>query len=214
MARTRHTTSVILIGLCAAWLTPGVVAVQDAAISGTVTDTTGLILPGVTAEARDAAGGGPPRTAVTDGSGMFTIALPPGTYDVTFTLPGFQAAVRSAVQVGAGATANVDMELVVELEERVVVVGSRAEPRSVTESRVPIDAIPFQDVVSQGVTTLDYQLRTLVPSFNVATHPNQRCGDAGAAGQHPQSRPRPHPGAGQRQAAPPLVGHRVVRRRD
>ena len=161
----------ILIGLCAAWLTPGVVAVQDAAISGTVTDTTGLILPGVTAEARDAAGGGPPRTAVTDGSGMFTIALPPGTYDVTFTLPGFQAAVRSAVQVGAGATANVDMELVVELEERVVVVGSRAEPRSVTESRVPIDAIPFQDVVSQGVTTLDYQLRTLVPSFNVATHP-------------------------------------------
>ena len=161
----------ILIGLCAAWLTPGVVAVQDAAISGTVTDTTGLILPGVTAEARDAAGGGPPRTAVTDGSGMFTIALPPGTYDVTFTLPGFQAAVRSAVQVGAGATANVDMELVVELEERVVVVGSRAEPRSVTESRVPIDAIPFQDVASQGVTTLDYQLRTLVPSFNVATHP-------------------------------------------
>ena len=52
-----------------------------------------------------------------------------------------------------------------------MVVGSRAQPRSVTESPVPIDAIPFQDVVSQGSTTLDYQLRTLVPSFNVATHP-------------------------------------------
>ena len=50
-------------------------------------------------------------------------------------------------------------------------VGTRAQPRSVTASPVPIDAIPLQDVVRQGATTLDYQLRTLVPSFNVATHP-------------------------------------------
>ena len=34
-----------------------------------------------------------------------------------------------------------------------------------------MNAIPLQDVVRQGATTLDYQLRTLVPSFNVATHP-------------------------------------------
>ncbi len=57
------------------------------------------------------------------------------------------------------------------LETELVVVGSRAQPRSVTESPVPIDAIPLEDVISQGSTTLDYQLRTLVPSFNVATHP-------------------------------------------
>ena len=57
------------------------------------------------------------------------------------------------------------------LETELVVVGSRAQPRSVTESPVPIDAIPLEDVISQGATTLDYQLRTLVPSFNVATHP-------------------------------------------
>ena len=36
---------------------------------------------------------------------------------------------------------------------------------------VPIDAISFEDVVSQGAGSLDYQLRNLVPSFNVATHP-------------------------------------------
>ena len=40
-----------------------------------------------------------------------------------------------------------------------------------TESQVPIDAIPFPDVMSQGATTLDYQLRTLSASFNVATQP-------------------------------------------
>ena len=149
---------------------PITAAAQEAAISGTVTDTTGFVLPGVTVEASDAAGD-QTGTAVTDGAGMFTIALTPGSYELTFTLPGFQQAVRRGVQVGAGATVTLDVELAVELEERVVVVGSRAQPRSVTESQVPIDAIPFQDVASQGLTTLDYQLRTLVPSFNVATHP-------------------------------------------
>ena len=157
----------LLLGALAA---PVSAAAQDAAVSGTVTDTTGLVLPGVTVDARDAAGD-PAGTAVSDGTGIFTLALPPGAYTVTFTLPGFQDAVRDAVEVGAGATVTLDVELAVELEERVVVVGSRAQPRSVTESQVPIDAIPFQDVASQGMTTLDYQLRTLVPSFNVATHP-------------------------------------------
>ena len=56
-------------------------------------------------------------------------------------------------------------------EERIVVLGSRAHPRSVTESQVPIDAIPVEDIMRQGATTLDYQLRNLIPSFNVATHP-------------------------------------------
>ena len=157
----------LLLGALAA---PVPAAAQNAAVSGTVTDTTGFVLPGVTVEARDAAGD-QAGTAVTDGIGAFTLDLPPGTYAVRFTLPGFQDAVRDAVEVGAGAPVTLDVELAVELEERVVVVGSRAQPRSVTESQVPIDAIPFQDVASQGLTTLDYQLRTLVPSFNVATHP-------------------------------------------
>ena len=58
-----------------------------------------------------------------------------------------------------------------QFEERIVVLGSRAHPRSVTESQVPIDAIPVEDIMRQGATTLDYQLRNLIPSFNVATHP-------------------------------------------
>ena len=161
----------LTMALLLAAVAPAIAAGQDAALSGTVTDTTGLVLPGVTVEARSAAGE-PVRTAVTDGAGVFTIApLPPGAYDVTFNLTGFSPAVRDAVEVGVGATVTLDVELAVQLEERVVVVGSRAQPRSVTESPVPIDVIPFQDVVSQGATTLDYQLRTLIPSFNVATHP-------------------------------------------
>ena len=43
---------------------------------------------------------------------------------------------------------------------------------------------------------------------------DQRRGHARAAGQPAQPGPRPYAGAGQRQAPPPLVGHRLVRRRD
>ena len=150
---------------------PGIAAAQDAVLSGTVTDSTGLLLPGVTVEVRSTADD-QAHTAVTDGTGTFTITdLPAGSYAVTFSLSGFRTVVRDGVAVVVGATATLDVELPVQLEERVVVVGSRAQPRSVTESSVPIDVIPFQDVISQGATTLDYQLRTLIPSFNVATHP-------------------------------------------
>ncbi len=150
----------------------GAAHAQDAVIDGAVTDATGLVLPGVTVEVRSTADGQPVATAVADGAGAFAIAgLRPGTYDVRFTLSGFQRVVRAGVEAAAGAVVTIEVELAVELEEQVVVVGSRARPRSVTASPVPIDAIPFRDVVSQGGHSLDYQLRTLVPSFNVATHP-------------------------------------------
>ena len=158
------------IALGLSCLAPAPALAQDG-VSGTVSDTTGLALPGVTVEARSAAGGAP-RTATTDNTGRFAIGgLAAGTYAVTFSLPGFHAVVREGVAVHAGAATSLDVTLTVELAEQIVVVGSRARPRSVTSSPVPIDAIPLQDVVSQGYSTLDYQLRTLVPSFNVATHP-------------------------------------------
>ena len=53
-----------------------------------------------------------------------------------------------------------------QFDEEVVVVGSRAQPRSVTESTVPIDAIPAADL-QQGDPNLANQLRVLVPSFHV-----------------------------------------------
>ena len=173
-SEARRSTAVLatVVGLVGLATASGAAGMQAADLSGTVTDATGLALPGVNVEARPATADGPVRTAVTDNNGAFALtALDPGVYDVTFTLAGFRNVVRTGVQVAAGADAMLDVELAVELAEQVVVIGSRGQPRSVTESPVPIDAIPFRDVVSQGATTLDYQLRTLVPSFNVATHP-------------------------------------------
>ena len=158
--------SLVLAGLGLA--APAAGAGQESAIAGTVTDETGGVLPGVTVEARDPAAGGAPRIAVTDGAGRFSFtALEPGAYDLTAILPGFVTAVRAGVEPGA----EVAIELQAQFEETVVVVGTRAAPRSATASPVPIDAIPYQDVVSQGASDLSDQLRNVVPSYHVNTQP-------------------------------------------
>jgi iron complex outermembrane receptor protein len=55
--------------------------------------------------------------------------------------------------------------------EEIVVVGSRAEPRSATESMVPVDVITAADFQNQGDTDVSNLLRTLAPSYNVNTQP-------------------------------------------
>ena len=52
-----------------------------------------------------------------------------------------------------------------------VVVGSRAQPRTVTASPVPVDVLSTADLTNQGTINLQDQLRTVVPSFNVNTQP-------------------------------------------
>src|SRR2546427_4119930 len=62
----------------------------QSAIAGTVKDTSGALLPGVTVEAASPVLIEKSRTAVTDGQGQYKIIdLRPGTYTVTFTLAGF-----------------------------------------------------------------------------------------------------------------------------
>ena len=61
-------------------------------------------------------------------------------------------------------------EEVIELEEQVVI-GSRARPRSVIDSAVPIDTIRGDEIGKQGVTDLQDMFRNLVPSYNVNTQP-------------------------------------------
>ena len=55
--------------------------------------------------------------------------------------------------------------------EGMVIVGTRAKPRSVLKSAVPIDVLPSDDFVKQGGTDLPDLLRNLVPSYNVNAQP-------------------------------------------
>jgi hypothetical protein len=125
-------------------------ALAQGSISGLVKDTTGAVLPGVTVEAASPVLIEKVRTTISDSSGRYQIVeLRPGTYTVTFTLPGFNTVKRDGVTVAGTATAVVDGELRVgALEETVTVTGEApvVDTQSITQQRVlnseMVDALP------------------------------------------------------------------------
>ena len=99
---------------------------RSRSISGQVADETGGVLPGVTVEATSRALFEGVRTSFSDGSGLYTLeALRPGTYTVTFTLPGFSTFIREGIEITTGFSANVDATMTVgTVEETVTVSGA------------------------------------------------------------------------------------------
>ena len=101
-------------------------AQQRASIVGVVQDSTGGIMPGVTVEASSPAMIEQVRSAVTDGAGRYAIIdLRPGTYSVTFTLPGFKSVKREGIVLEGAFSAQVNGTLSVgAVEETVTVTGA------------------------------------------------------------------------------------------
>jgi len=144
-----------------AWLPASAAAQSGSAIAGTVRDASGAVIPGVTVEAASPALIEKLRVAVTDEAGRFTIVnLRPGTYAVTFTLPGFSTVKREGIELTASFTATVNVEMRVgTLEETITVTGetSTVDVQNVIQQRVMtrdvMDAIPAgtKSVVALGV---------------------------------------------------------------
>src|SRR5262245_2961793 len=113
-----------LVGLLLGVLAPSVVYAQ-ASIAGAVRDTSGAVLPGVTVEAASPALIEKVRSVVTDGSGQYRIVdLRPGSYSVTFTLPGFTTVRREGIELTGSFNATINVELRVGgLEETITVSG-------------------------------------------------------------------------------------------
>ena len=83
------------------------VSFAQSAIAGSVTDTTGALLPGVTVEARSPALIEQVRTAVSDAQRPVPDrGTRPGTYNVTFALPGFSTFVRDGIVLESEFTAT------------------------------------------------------------------------------------------------------------
>src|SRR5215216_6299073 len=127
-------------------LVPSMASAQ-ASITGVVKDASGAILPGVTVEASSPVLIEKSRAAVTDGSGQYRIIdLRPGTYIVTFTLPGFTTIKREGIELTGTfvATINADMR-VGAVEETITVTGEAPI--------VDVQSIRRQAVVSGEVIT-------------------------------------------------------------
>ena len=69
-------------------------------------DASGAVLPGVTVEAASTALIEKVRSVITDSTGQYKIiTLRPGTYTVTFTLPGFATVRREGIELTSDFTA-------------------------------------------------------------------------------------------------------------
>ena len=80
---------VVIVGVAAFWAGSEAQAQSTSTIQGTVTDTQGAVVPGVTVVVRNQATG-LERTLQTDGAGQYqAAALPPGTYRIETHLQGF-----------------------------------------------------------------------------------------------------------------------------
>jgi hypothetical protein len=114
------------LGLCLILLANTHTQAQDfrGRINGTVSDNTGAVLPGVSVTATSPALI-QPQTQVTGGDGSYRfLALPPGVYEISFELSGFQNVKREGIRVVINQTLTVDQQMqVATLQETVTVTG-------------------------------------------------------------------------------------------
>src|SRR6185503_2274960 len=111
MTRSRTSAflrTLLVLALCLGL--PSLVFAQS--IAGTVRDTSGAVLPGVSVEATSPALIEKTRSVVTDANGQFQIIdLRPGTYTVTFTLQGFSTVSRQNLELSGGGVTTVNTEM-------------------------------------------------------------------------------------------------------
>jgi hypothetical protein len=96
--------------VCAILALPGIAYAQEAVLNGTVTDSTGGVLPGVTVTAVLEATGNTFET-VTDARGAYTIPVRVGVYRVKAELQSFTSVTRPGVQLLMGQTVTVNLQM-------------------------------------------------------------------------------------------------------
>ena len=105
----------VFLSLCVLFLPllPAAAFAQSASanLTGTIKDTSGGVLPGVTISARNVATNDT-RTTVSEGDGLYRITgLPRGTYEVKAELQGFKTLAQAGVLLTVGETVRLDFSL-------------------------------------------------------------------------------------------------------
>ena len=83
---------------------------QEAVLTGTITDSTGAVLPGVTVTVLHEASGNR-FVAVTDERGVYRIPARVGAYQIAAELQGFATAQRSNIELLVGQTLVINLQM-------------------------------------------------------------------------------------------------------
>ena len=168
---------------------PTMAFAQASAIAGVVRDGTGAVMPGVIVEASSPVLIERVRSVVTDEKGQYKIVeLRPGTYTVTFSLPGFSTVKREGIELTADFTAPVNADMRVgQIEETVTVTG--ASPVVDTQSVVR-RAVVTKDTIDAMPTSKNWSTIGVM-TIGVSSNQNDV---GGTAGEH-QNQLKAHGGS-------------------
>lgn len=150
MTRFRPTTAILALSMMAS-ATLLSAQTRTGTISGTITDTSGAVLPGVAVTLTSQALIAGTSATTTDTEGVYKfVALLPGTYDVKFELAGFATTTRTGIRVESSFVATVNVVMGVGSLEEVVTVSGGS---------------PVVDTTSNVISTrLDRNLLDHIPS--------------------------------------------------
>ncbi len=138
-------------------------AQSTASVSGTVTDSTGAVVPNAVVTIHGNATGAE-RSTVSDSAGSFTApSLQPGSYTIVVTAAGFSKFTAQQVTLEVNATATVNAKLGIESAGETVQVESKAAPIEAQTSTLGqvIDRETVQQIPLNGRHFLD--LTNLTP---------------------------------------------------
>jgi hypothetical protein len=168
---SRVLKSLGLVCVCLALAMVGVSAqVQTGSITGSVSDDSGAVLPGVNVTLSSDRLIGGPQTNVTDASGNYRFdRLPPGTYAVKFELQGFKTVERPDIAINASFVATINAKLEVgALTETITVTGE--SPTVDVRSNVQ-QTVMNQEILEGVPTGRDpWSLAKIIPGVQVSTY--------------------------------------------
>ena len=122
---------------------PGRGYAQEAVLTGTISDSTGGVLPGVTLTAVLEATGNRFET-ITDATGSYRIPVRVGVYTITAELQGFTTVTRAGVQLLVGQTAAINLQMAPSTIQETVTVTAEAPLLNVSTSTLGGNVDPTQ----------------------------------------------------------------------
>jgi hypothetical protein len=142
---------------------------KSGAVTGTVSDSTGAVLPGATVTVKNASGF--KQTTTADSRGVYSVnSLPPGTYEVSATASGFKSFQAPGVTVVAGEALPLDALLDAEGEKQQVEVTSGGPAEIETENADVSGTITQKEVLTLGLNGRNFtQLIALTPGVSNQT---------------------------------------------
>jgi hypothetical protein len=178
--RTRGTLSWLFVFGVVIVMLPATGYAQEATLIGTITDSTGAVLPGVSVTAVHEATGNT-FEAVTDPRGDYRLPVRVGTFTISAQLSGLGTATRAGVVLLVGQTARVNLQLApAQLQETVTVtadtplvdtttssLGSNIDPKQVSE--LPVLGRSWMDLTLLAAGARENSVTADAPGLNIGS---------------------------------------------